>query len=69
MCHMSIFAVVQVMEDMLANAEAKSAVLVSSKPDCFIAGADIAWLDSAKDKEEVSESEEFSLSRRGSSFR
>ncbi len=42
------------MEDMLVNAEAKSAVLVSSKPGCFIAGADIAWLDSAKDKEEVS---------------
>lgn len=45
--------VVQVMEDSLANPEAKSAVLVSSKPGCFIAGADIAWLDSAKDEEEV----------------
>lgn len=44
---------VQVMEDMLASAEAKSAVLVSTKPGCFIAGADIAWLDSAKDKDEV----------------
>lgn len=44
---------VQVMEDMLASAEAKSAVLVSAKPGCFIAGADIAWLDSAKDKDEV----------------
>ena len=44
---------VQVMEDMLASPEAKSAVLVSAKPGCFIAGADIAWLDSAKNKEEV----------------
>ncbi len=42
------------MEDSLANDEAKAAVLVSSKPGCFIAGADIAWLDSAKDQEEVS---------------
>ncbi len=42
------------MEDTLVNDAAKSAVLVSSKPGCFIAGADIAWLDSAKDKEEVS---------------
>lgn len=41
------------MEDILANAEAKSAVLASSKPGCFIAGADIAWLDSAKDEDEV----------------
>lgn len=35
------------------NEAAKAAVLVSSKPGCFIAGADIAWLDSAQDKEEV----------------
>ena len=41
------------MEDTLVNADIKSAVLVSSKPGCFIAGADIAWLDSAKDKDEV----------------
>ena len=41
------------MEDTLVNAEAKSAVLVSTKPGCFIAGADISWLDSAKNKEEV----------------
>lgn len=41
------------MEDSLASDEAKAAALVSSKPGCFIAGADIAWLDSAKDKEEV----------------
>lgn len=41
-------------EDALANAEVKSAVVVSTKPGCFIAGADIAWLDSAKDKDEVS---------------
>ena len=38
---------------MLANPQAKAAVLTSSKPGCFIAGADIGWLDAAKDKEEV----------------
>ena len=43
----------QVMEDTLANTDAKAAVLASSKPGCFIAGADIGWLDSAKDKTEV----------------
>jgi len=41
------------MEDTLASPQAKAAVLVSSKPGCFIAGADIAWLDSAKDGDEV----------------
>lgn len=41
------------MEDVLVNEKAKSAVLVSSKPGCFIAGADITWLDSAKNKDEV----------------
>lgn len=44
------------MEDTLANAKATSAVLVSSKPGSFIAGADIGWLDSAKNKDEVSSS-------------
>jgi hypothetical protein len=44
---------VQVMESVLTSADVKSAVLVSSKPGCFIAGADIGWLDSANDREEV----------------
>lgn len=38
---------------MLINNEARAAVLISSKPGCFIAGADISWLDSAETKEEV----------------
>ena len=38
----------------LTNDSVKSAVLASGKPDCFIAGADISWLDAAKDKDEVS---------------
>lgn len=35
-----------VMNEILANAAVKSAVLISSKPGCFIAGADIksVWL-------------------------
>ena len=41
------------MEDVLANNEAKAAVLISSKPGCFIAGADVKWLDAAKTKEDV----------------
>ena len=41
------------MEGVLTNNEARAAVLVSSKPGCFIAGADVAWLDSAETKEEV----------------
>ncbi len=41
------------MEGVLANNDAKAAVLISSKPGCFIAGADITWLDSAQSKEEV----------------
>ncbi len=41
------------MEGVLANSDTKAAVLISSKPGCFIAGADIAWLDSAQSKEEV----------------
>lgn len=44
---------VQAMEFALTNNAVKSAVLMSGKPGCFIAGADIAMLDSAKDKNEV----------------
>ncbi len=45
----------EVMEDILTNPDAKAAVLVSTKPGCFIAGADIGWLDSAKSVEELHE--------------
>ncbi len=44
----------QVMEYALTNETVKSAVLISKKPGCFIAGADIGWLDSTKSKQEVS---------------
>lgn len=46
---------IEVMEDLLANPEASAAVLISSKPGCFIAGADVSWLDSAKSVEELKE--------------
>ncbi len=45
------------MEGVLVNSDVKAAVLISSKPGCFIAGADIAMLDAAKSKEEVKISE------------
>ena len=38
---------IEVMNEVIASPHAKSAVLISGKPDCFIAGADISWLDSA----------------------
>ena len=44
----------QVMEEVLASNEAKAAVLISSKPGCFIAGADVKWLDRASSKQDVS---------------
>ena len=40
-------------EEVAANPEAKAAVLISSKPGSFIAGADISMLDAAKSAEEV----------------
>jgi len=39
----------------LTNDSIKAAVLTSRKPGCFIAGADIGWLDSATSKQEVGE--------------
>lgn len=42
------------MEEVLASSEARAAVLISSKPGCFIAGADVKWLDAAKSKQDVS---------------
>ena len=44
-----------VMEEGLRRDDVTSAVLISSKPGTFIAGADIAWLDQASDKEEMKE--------------
>ena len=38
----------------MRNSDTKAAVLISSKPNSFIAGADIAMLDAAKSLEEVS---------------
>lgn len=46
--------ITQVMEEVLASSEARAAVLISSKPGCFIAGADVKWLDAAKSKQDVS---------------
>ena len=42
------------MEEVLASSEAKAAVLISTKPGCFIAGADVKWLDAATCKQDVS---------------
>ena len=44
------------MEEVLASGEAKAAVLISTKPGCFIAGADVKWLDAASSKQDVSTS-------------
>ena len=50
----------QVMEEVLASSDAMAAVLISSKPGCFIAGADVKWLDAASNKQEVSMTWEWS---------
>ena len=44
---------VAVMEEGLRRDDVTSAVLISSKPGTFIAGADIAWLDQAGSHEEM----------------
>lgn len=44
---------VEVMEEVLASSEAKAAVLISTKPGCFIAGADVKWLDAASSKQDL----------------
>lgn len=41
-----------VLQDVLSNGAVSSAVLMSSKPGCFIAGADITMLDKCKSAEE-----------------
>ncbi|XP_033644913.1 trifunctional enzyme subunit alpha, mitochondrial-like [Asterias rubens] len=45
----------QVMGDVLVNDGVKGIVVISSKPDCFIAGADINMLASCKSAEEIVE--------------
>ncbi|KAL2098927.1 hypothetical protein ACEWY4_005407 [Coilia grayii] len=42
-----------VMNEIWGNAEVKSAVLISSKPGCFIAGADINMIQACRSAEEV----------------
>uniref|UniRef100_A0A2I4CL94 Trifunctional enzyme subunit alpha, mitochondrial n=1 Tax=Austrofundulus limnaeus TaxID=52670 RepID=A0A2I4CL94_AUSLI len=44
----------EVMDEVWANDAVKSAVLISSKPGCFIAGADINMIQACKSAEEVS---------------
>ena len=41
------------MREAFENPASKSIVLISSKPGCFIAGADISMLDAAESEEEV----------------
>ncbi|XP_032815237.1 trifunctional enzyme subunit alpha, mitochondrial [Petromyzon marinus] len=43
----------EVMREVWANESIKSAVLISRKPGCFIAGADINMIESCKSSEEV----------------
>lgn len=43
----------EVMNEVWANNAVKSAVLISAKPGCFIAGADIHMIESCRDSEEV----------------
>ncbi|XP_030637445.1 hydroxyacyl-CoA dehydrogenase trifunctional multienzyme complex subunit alpha a [Chanos chanos] len=50
----------QVMSEIWGNSAVKSAVLISTKPGCFIAGADINMIQACKSAEEVT-----SLSREG----
>ncbi|XP_037002607.1 trifunctional enzyme subunit alpha, mitochondrial [Artibeus jamaicensis] len=45
----------EVMNEIWANDQVRSAVLISSKPGCFIAGADINMIASCKTPEEVRE--------------
>nr|XP_061843168.1 trifunctional enzyme subunit alpha, mitochondrial-like [Nerophis lumbriciformis] len=44
----------EVMGEIWSNGAVKSAVLISSKPGCFIAGADINMIQACKNSEEVS---------------
>ncbi|XP_054432977.1 trifunctional enzyme subunit alpha, mitochondrial-like [Pteronotus mesoamericanus] len=46
---------VEVMNEIWASDQVRSAVLISSKPGCFIAGADINMIASCKTPQEVTE--------------
>ncbi|XP_003384336.1 PREDICTED: trifunctional enzyme subunit alpha, mitochondrial-like isoform X1 [Amphimedon queenslandica] len=46
---------VQTLNEIIDNPEAKAAVIISAKPGSFIAGADIGMLDSAKSDKELQE--------------
>ncbi|PVD23591.1 hypothetical protein C0Q70_16863 [Pomacea canaliculata] len=50
----------QVLNETQSNQNVKAVVLISSKPGCFVAGADISMIEACKTKEEVVE-----LSRKG----
>lgn len=45
----------QALDTIQANDKAKAVVLISAKPDGFIAGADINMLAAAKDEKELEE--------------
>lgn len=49
-----------IVEEVDRNPSIEAAVLISGKPGCFIAGADISMLENCKTKEET-----VSLSKRG----
>uniref|UniRef100_A0A4W4DX29 Trifunctional enzyme subunit alpha, mitochondrial n=1 Tax=Electrophorus electricus TaxID=8005 RepID=A0A4W4DX29_ELEEL len=52
--------ITQVMNEVWGNAQVKSAVVISTKPGCFVAGADINMIKACKSAEEVT-----SLSQEG----
>lgn len=43
----------QILNEVESNPQIQSCVLISSKPNCFIAGADINMLASCKSEQEV----------------
>lgn len=55
--------ITNVLNEVESNPAIEAAVLISGKPGCFIAGADITMLQACKTKEEV-----VSLSKRGAIF-
>lgn len=50
----------KIVNEVESNSSIEAAVIISGKPGCFIAGADITMLEACKTKEEV-----VSLSKRG----
>lgn len=45
--------VTAIVNEVQSNASIQAAVIISGKPGCFIAGADISMLENCKTKEEV----------------